>query len=390
MINFDFNQNCYGCRNCENICPNKAIEIIENVEGFLVPKINKEKCVDCGLCERKCPYLSINNEIVLDKSIWYSCYLKDVNERKKSTSGAIFPALAKYFLDNDGLVCGCIWNNEMKPIHVLTDDHEIIEKMRGSKYVQSDLKNIAEEIKKSINYKKVLFTGTPCQVAAIKLYVGENPNLYTCALICEGVPPYKVWNKYVKKLEKKYKSKMINACFRNKELDWNTPVAKYEFANGKTRRTLSFTYDKYVIGFLQGLYYRNSCNTCQYKGNGHNSDILIGDLWGANKKLLEETEYQGISAVLLNSDKGIKMFDKVKNNYIFEVIEREKVVEHNLLLINSMDKHRKRDTFFYNLDKVDIEKNIDNNTNQNKVINYIKEMLYKIKIFKFLKRLKGE
>ncbi len=389
MIEFDFNENCYGCRNCENICPKNAIQIVENREGFMMPKVDKEKCINCGLCDKKCPYLTFKNNSKIREKTWYSCYLKDENERQKSTSGGIFPALAKYFLENNGLVCGCIWSDEMKPIHILTDKIEDIEKMRGSKYVQSDLNNVIKEIKEKIENKIILFTGTPCQIAAVKLYVKNHKNLYTCGLICEGVPPYKVWKKYANTLEEKYNSKMYNAYFRNKELAWDSPVARYDFKNGKVKKTLSFNYDTYVIGFLQGLYYRNSCSNCQYKADGHNSDILIGDLWGANKKLLKETNHKGISAIILNSDRGIELFEKVQDNFIFEETNKEKVIEYNKLLMKPKEKNLNREKFYEKIDEVGINKNIKNNLSGNKYKRIVKEALYKTKLFKIMKKIKG-
>lgn len=388
MIDFDFNKNCYGCRNCENICPKGAIKMVENIEGFLLPIIDKDKCIDCGLCDKKCPYINFSKHSEIKNNIWYSCYLKNKEERIKSTSGGIFPALAKYFIENKGLVCGCVWDNEMKPIHILTNKIDEIEKMRGSKYLQSDLKEVIKEIKQQIDKKIILFTGTPCQIAAVKLYIGEHKNLFTCGLICEGVPSYKVWKKYVNILEKKQHSKMVNASFRNKEIGWDSPVAKYEFENGKIKKSLSFNYDIYVRGFLKGLYYRNSCSNCQYKGDGHNSDILIGDLWGASKELLKETEHKGISVIILNSEKGKELFNKVEDNLKYEGIEKEKVIQYNKLLMQSIEKNPNRDKFFGKLDTINIIDNIESNINDNKYKKIIKEVLYKTKIFKYAKKMK--
>lgn len=197
VINFDFENNCYGCRNCENICPKKAIKMINNEEGFIIPKIDYEKCIDCGLCTQKCPYLH-NNQETLMKRKWYGGYLKDEKERMQSTSGGMFTALANWFLDNDGYVCGCVWNEELEATHIITNKIKDIQRMRGSKYVQSNLNSCVLEIKKLLAHHKVLFTGTPCQVAAIKKYNENNENLYTMALICEGVSSPKVWKKICK------------------------------------------------------------------------------------------------------------------------------------------------------------------------------------------------
>lgn len=391
MIDFNFNEKCYGCRNCENICPKGAIILEEDINGFLIPRIDKEKCVECGLCKKICPFTNFKKQTIeIEKKVWYSCYLKDLDSRIKSTSGGFFPALVEWFLSNNGLICGCIWDDNMKPIHVLTDDKMIIEKMRGSKYVQSDIKKVAIEIKEKIKSKKILFTGTPCQVAAIKLFVGEHDNLFTCSLICESVPSYKIWKKYVEILEKKYKSKMINASFRDKELGWDSPVAKYEFENGKISKTLSYAYDRYVLGFLQGLYCRNSCNNCQYKGNGHNADIIIGDLWGASKKLQSEAQYKGISAVILNSDKGVEIFNEIKDDFEFEKIDPKSVIEHNKMLMSSMPKHENKETFFSDLNTFGLIKNIEKNLKFNKKSITIKHVLYKLKLFGIIKKIKNK
>lgn len=388
MIDFDFENNCYGCKNCENICPTGAIKLVENEEGFFMPAINKNICINCGACEKKCPYINYKENNDIKKNTWYSCYLKDIKDRENSTSGGIFPAMSKYILENNGLICGCVWDDNMKPTHILTNDINDVNRMRGSKYLQSDMIDVIKKIKEQINDKLILFTGTPCQVAAVKLYIGDNPNLYTCGLICEGVPSYKVWEKYVKKLEKKYKAKMVEASFRNKEIGWDSPIARYKFSNGKIRKTLSFTYDRYVMGFLQGLYYRNSCSNCQYKGNGHNSDILIGDLWGANSEQLKETNYKGISAVILNSEKGQNLFKKIEKDFEYKEIVAEEVIKHNKLLMFPIEKNTNRDKFFKELDNMDIVKNIDKNIKISKVKSIGKEFLYKTKIFRTIKSVK--
>lgn len=388
MINFDFEKNCYGCRNCENVCPKQAIEIKENREGFLMPEIDKNKCINCGLCDKKCPYLTYKEKNDIRKNVWYSAFLKDVAQREKSTSGGIFPALADYVISKNGLVCGCVWDENMKPIHILTNNPQDILRMSGSKYMQSDLRDVVKEIKNKINTQIILFTGTPCQVAAVKNIIGEHENLYTIGLICEGVGPYKVWNLYKDFLEKQKKSKMINASFRNKEIGWDSPVARYEFESNKKIKVLSFEYDMYVRGFLQALYYRKSCNNCQYKGNGHNSDILIGDLWGASKEQLKETNYKGISAVILNTEKGKSIFELVQNKFEFASISPEKVIEHNKLLMKPKEENKNRKNFYNNLETTNIVKNIKQNTKNNKIKRILKEILYKFKVFRIIKKVR--
>ena len=390
VINFNFENNCYGCRNCENICPQKAIKMVENQEGFLIPKIDYEKCVDCGLCAQKCPYLQVNKNQSLQEKKWYACYLIDEEKRKQSASGGIFAALADLLIKNDGYVCGCIWNENLEAVHIITNKPEEIEKMKGSKYVQSNLKDCAPTIQKMLLHHKVLFTGTPCQVAAIKKYVGNNENLYTMSVICKGVPSPKVWKKYVQNLEKNNKSKLLNVQFKNKEIGWEPPVMKQFFENGKITSKLSFSTDLYGIGFLQGLFYRNSCSNCQYKLAGYNADIVVGDFWGASKSIVQETNNKGVSAVLVNSKKGQELFSQIASQIKFYSMNEEDIIRENQMIIKSVTIHPNRNKFYENIDRIDINQNIRDNIIlpvNKKLKNVIKELAYKTKTYDFIRKL---
>ena len=293
MIEFDFESKCYGCRNCENICPKNAIKMYENNEGFLMPKIDMQKCINCGLCNKVCPHLNFKNSININQSDWYSSQLNNKEQLLKSTSGGIFVALAEVFKGQNDYICACAWDENMKAEHIVEQfSDNAIDKMRQSKYVQSDIGKCCVKINELLkNGKRIFFVGTPCQVAAIKSFCKNvDEELYTCALICEGVASPKVWDLYKKSLEEKVGSKMKKAFYRNKEIGWDTPVSKYEFCNGRIKKQLSFTNDLYIIGFLQGVFYRKSCSNCQFKCNGHNADILIGDFWGVKKDLEKKSE----------------------------------------------------------------------------------------------------
>lgn len=392
MINFDFEKNCYGCRNCENICPTKAIKMKENNEGFLIPVIEKEKCINCGLCNKKCPFLNIKEDNTnVQLRMWYSCYMKDEKKRQESSSGGIFPLLADWILQSDGYVCGCIWNNEIEAVHVVSNKKEDIDRMKGSKYVQSNLENIVEELKALLkDERKVLFTGTPCQVAAIKNYFLDEPNLYTMAVICEGVASPKVWREYKNYIEKKNNSKIENVKFRCKDIGWEPPIMKIFFENGKVKSQLTFSANIFGQGFLQGLFYRNSCNNCQYKLENYNADIIVGDLWGASNELLKLTNNKGISAVFVNTLKGKELFGKIKENMVFELIDFQRVIKENKMIIESRKKHKNREKFFDNINDVDIKTNIKKNLKLKKhkqFKNSIKEIAYKTKTYNFIRNI---
>lgn len=392
MISFDFEKNCYGCRNCENICPTKAIKMEKNNEGFLIPIINEKKCIKCNLCNRKCPFLNIkkiNKDMKLNK--WYSCYMKDEKKRQESSSGGIFPLLADLFVQNNGYVCGCIWNNKIEAVHVITNQKDDINKMKGSKYVQSDLNNIVEEIKDLLHEeKKILFTGTPCQVAAIKNYFSNQKNLYTMAVICEGVSSPKVWEKYKNYEEKVNNSKIKDVKFRCKDIGWEPPIMKIFFESGKVKSQLTYSSNIFGQGFLQGLFFRNSCNNCQYKLENYNADIIVGDLWGVSKDLLKATNNKGISAVYINSVKGMEMFKQINEKIEFQLIDSEKVIKANKMITNSILKHKRRTRFFEYTEKLNVKTNIKKNLdikNTKKIKNFIKEIAYKTKTYNLIKNI---
>ncbi len=382
MIDFDFNKFCYGCSACKNICPKHAISMIEGKNGFFIPKIDKEKCIECGLCEKKCPYINFKTNVELCNQKWLCGYSVDEEERIQSTSGGIFYHIAKKFIEDRGYVCGCVWDENFNPIHIITNNINELKKMRGSKYVQSDMKQCHSIIKKLLSEgKKVLFSGTPCQVASIKLFVGKQINLYTISIICEGVAINRIWNIYKNRLEKKNDSKLENVCFRNKAVAWNKPVAYYRFKNGKEKITLSYGWDKYVIGFLEGLYNRDSCYNCQYKGNGHNSDIIIGDYWGANKEQIAQSKNKGISLIILNTEKGKKLFNDNLDGIVVSSVNRRLAVSKNQYLMNPMKMSEARKKFIKNLDDINIEninKKIKKNTKYNYKKGIIKEIIFKL------------
>lgn len=387
MVNFDFYENCYNCRNCENVCPVNAIEMVENKEGTLIPKIDKEKCINCGVCDKKCPYLNFfkSNSNIKDKK-WYGVYHKDKEELVKSTSGAVFPAIVKYFLKEQAFIVGCVWNDHMKAIHTITNKENDINRMRGSKYVYSDLNDVVKKIKSElIKGKKVLFIGVPCQIAAVKQFIDNDEKLYTCSLICEGAPADKIWQKYKSELEQKYHSKMTNASFRSKEISWEAPTAVYNFEDGKRVSNLSFGFDKYVVGFLEALYYRKVCSNCQYKGDGHNGDIIIGDLWGATKEQKEKSDYKGISLVIINTEKGQEIFENIKQFVEYEDVNKEIAINNNMLLMQPIKKHINREKFFKNFDNMSFEKNVKKCVNRSILKGNIKNLLYKMGVYAKMK-----
>ena len=361
MLDFDLNRYCYGCGVCGVVCPQNAIRMEDNAEGFAMPVVDRDRCIKCSLCEKACPRLSpLPSDCSLSQSHCFAAYLKEEELRSQSTSGAVFPALAEKVLEEGGFVCGCVWNDKLEAVHILSDKRSDVKRMLGSKYVQSSLGDSFLQIKKVLDSeKKVLFSGTPCQVAALLSYMGRRKNLFTCAVICAGVPSPKVWHEHVACLEKRYQSEMDDVNFRFKgKYGWQTSMIRYKFKNGKTKIMPGQMFDEYLAGFGANLYLRNSCSSCQFRGDGYAADIIIGDFWGAPKTLFEKSRNKGISAVLVQTEQGGRLLSQCGDAVELQPVSFAELAKKNPPLVRSTPASEKRKLFFSRLDELPLRANI--------------------------------
>lgn len=386
MINFEVNQFCYGCTACQHKCPTKAITMVENKEGFLVPEIDQKRCINCGMCEKVCPVLSKRNMKCQNNREYYVMYGVDAEKRKLSTSGGFFFSVAEKFIEENGYVCGCIWNDDMKAIHIVSNKINDIKKMRGSKYVQSDLGDTFFKIKELLEKgNKVLFSGTPCQIAGIKNFIEDTTNLYTCGLICEGVPSPLVFRKNIEEIEKKYKKKIINYNFRDKGNNkWNNPHTECLFEDGTYLKRISDLEDYYTLGFYQFLFLRNSCYQCQYKIDANIADVIIGDYWGCKEEILEESQNMGVSAVIVLSNKGKEMVSMVQESNVIYESDFESISKGNKPLYQSVKRNNKRDAFFQIFNTIPFSEAVFKNIENNKIKFKIKQVLNKIHLYELI------
>lgn len=303
----DFQEKCSGCFACYNACPAGAISMLLNDEGFYYPSINSN-CVKCGRCfdvcniEKKDVIYPINN----DTDIFYVQTSDEI--RKLSSSGGFFYILAKYVLERQGIVFGAAFSREDQEIrHVSTDQTEL-ERICRSKYVQSNIGETYREIKSQlITGRLVLFSGTPCQVHALKHYLGkEYSNLILADFVCHGVPSVSFFKDTLSNMEKKHDAKIIDVTFREKDKGWRKQVTKFYFDNGDIETAASSTFYHYYL-FLHNYTLRKSCFTCSYPRN-HASDLTIWDAW-----TIKNDDDKGTSAVALNSDTGKKVFSTLRN-----------------------------------------------------------------------------
>lgn len=368
---------CCGCGVCYNVCPKRAIEMVEDKEGFKYPIINREKCIKCGLCERICPSLNYKtkNDDNIDMKV-IATYSKDKNNRESSSSGGIFSEISKYIIEEkNGIVYGAGFDDSLTVIHQGISECKDLKKLKGSKYVQSDTMKTYQEVKKNLEAGKfVLYTGTPCQIVGLNMFLRKQyRTLYTCDIICHGVPSRKVFRKYIAELEEQHHSKVKNVYFRNKQYGWNVFSMKVDFEN-KTEYVSKLTEDNFMQGFLKNIYLRPSCYECKFSVLPRNADITLGDFWGVEKKYKEFKDDNGTSIVLLNTNKGCEIFDKIKSKiYYKENCDLDFAIENNPCICGHVKKNKKRKKFFEELDKEKFSKLIKKNLKSD---NKIKKLIY--------------
>ncbi len=348
---------CCGCGACVNICPRKAIELCEDEYGYVYPKINKEKCIGCNLCEKVCLYKNENN---LNKNkICFAAVAQDDNITLNSASGGLFYIIAKECLKNDFVCYGCEMKFvESKPIvnHSRIDNLSDLKKLQGSKYVQSDTSTIFTEVKNDLNNeKKVLFSGTPCQVASLKNYltalkISNIKNLYTIDLICHGVPSKSMFDDYIGSIYKGYNK--CNFKFRDKTEGWGL-LGKIELEknNKISYKKIYPKLSSYYTLFLNTEIFRESCYNCRFSNKDRVGDITLGDYWGFEKlypEVVKNDEHfsksKGISCLILNTDNGYELLDFIKDYTYLKETPYDNIIKYNQNLIKSSIKGKNRDS----------------------------------------------
>lgn len=318
-------KDCVGCEACNQICEQNAISIIENRYGFIYPVIDSEKCVQCGLCLKVCP---LENEIIKNESykLSFGGYIKDDKVREKSTSGGAFTAICRAFCDKDYVIYGAA-SNGLRVAHTYVEEIDKIEIFYSSKYAQSRIGNSFNEIKKFLrNGKKVLFSGTPCQIAGLYSFLkGENiEKLLTVEVLCTGIPTALFVRKYDEWCLDEYKSsiKLFNYRYTNKDR-WDDQSTYIELENGKTIITQRWFSSFYSI-FLQRLMSRPSCNACRFVSRERVADITLSDLWGADRECPDlYNKGVGSSWIICNSNKGLEVFKSAREEMIGHSVDFE-------------------------------------------------------------------
>lgn len=349
------NLKCSGCTACFAICPKDAITMQADLEGFKYPVIDKNKCIDCGLCYNVCLLDKMCGNLEGDKTS-FACSAKDENFAKQSSSGGVFAILANMYIKEQAVIYGAAFDDDWNVCHIRADKKDELKRLYTSKYVQSDMGNTFRDVKFDLdNGKKVLFAGTPCQVAGLRSYLQKDYlNLLTVDFICHGVPSPLVWQQYVDTLKKKLNSKITEISFRDKKDGWKSYNFKLITANGDV------FYEKhgdntYMKGFLKDLYLRPSCYDCKFKTLQRASDITLADFWGIEKIIPEINVEKGVSLCWASSEKGDTILDKALKQTIYEQVDLNEAIKHNPSAITSVKRHKNRNKFFEDISKSDID-----------------------------------
>lgn len=331
MINITRKEDCCGCGACFDACSMKAIVWEADCDGFSYPRVDTSKCVDCGLCNKVCPIEnseSINHHNDGFTPIVLGAYHKDENIRFTSTSGGAFWGLAEEWVNRGGYVAGAVFHDHFKVKHIVTNDIQELQRIKGSKYCQSDCRGMYREIAKLLRSgEKVMATGLPCQMAGLRQYLRKDfENLLVVDLICHSVPSPLLFEKYIDYLEKKYKSPVIKYHPKNKELGgWHHFSFKAYFQNGKIYHQNS---DLYTHVAFDSIMARYSCFECHYKNIPQPSDITIGDFWGIENVDASYDSPNGVSKIMANSKKGLEYINSLSCFDMREYAIKEGVLDN--------------------------------------------------------------
>ncbi|MBP3920944.1 MAG: Coenzyme F420 hydrogenase/dehydrogenase, beta subunit C-terminal domain [Bacilli bacterium] len=326
------------------------------------------------MCRKKCPVLNAKENDSINKC--YVAYNRDKNECLNASSGSIFSLVANYILENNGIVVGAAFDENNKLKHIAVEKKEDLEPLRKSKYLQSDLENIFSFIKNKIKDRKVLFVGTPCQVAGIKAFITNNDNLFVIDIFCHGVPSPKLFNKYIRELEMKHDDEVLNYDFRDNTTGWDTYSNKISFKNKEIKQSASK--NEYMQLFLSDIALRESCYNCNFKLGNKYSDITLGDFWGIKNYYPDMYNYEGVSAIIINTPNGEKIFNNIKKDLIYKDCELNKIICGNPSLIKSSKRPKNRDSFFDDINNYTIENLLKKYKRKNSLAKKIYNKLKKI------------
>ena len=349
---------CYGCTACQFTCPFGAISMQNDHEGFRYPVVDEEKCTGCGKCRRICPGLHDKDRSNIASPESYVIWADD-KIRLDSSSGGAFTLLAKYIFSKGGVVCGVVMDEKFHVYHTFAENETELEPMRRSKYVESELGEAYPKVKKLLDEgRTVLFTGTPCQVAGLKAFLGENTKgLFTADLMCHGPTSPKVFEQY---LDETFNGRenIDKFYFRSKRYGWSGTTCEVILKDGRTYMG-SGVLDPFEIGSFKSLFLRQSCEDCKFAAIPKQADITIGDAWGISAYKESLNDDVGTSMILINNEKGRELFNGIKDNVKFIEKVPLDALKRNRFGAQKMKVPPHRGRFFEMINYTSVHKAVD-------------------------------
>ena len=352
---------CTGCGACAMVCSMKAIQMKPDKDGFLYPDINQTMCVNCRKCDDACP-VSASSPVDTGPDQAWMAYARNEGLRHSSSSGGAFSLIAETVLMQGGTVFGCTMSKDCYSAHhIAVETLEDLRKLRGSKYIQSNLDDTFRQAKDALDAGRwVLFSGTPCQIAGLKTFLGKKnyEKLLTVDMVCHGVPSPRVWENYIREIEGEYDQKVTQVSFRDKTEGWVRFSLAIDMANGKNYRA-NVTKDPYLRGFVGNLYLRKSCYRCAFKAGRYLSDITLADFWGIEKIYPNESDNKGISLIIIHTEKGDRCLELLREQAILKPIPLKDAVSSNPSYFKSVPPNPFRDRVLKQIETKGTRKTIE-------------------------------
>lgn len=394
MIELKTKEDCCGCSACANICPKSCIMMKSDEEGFLYPTVNQILCVNCGMCEKVCPEINTKKDIQFKQKA-YVVQCKDECIRRESTSGGAFTPIAEYVIAKGGVVFGAAFKDKVNyhVSHQYVETKEELCKFRGSKYVQSSISNTYSQAKKFLDSGRlVCFSGTPCQIEGLKFFLRrEYENLITIDFMCRAVPSPLVFQKYLQVQKKKFGNDIENIRFRDKYYgySYSTMSIYAKRGSGKKDYHRGIESDLWLRAFFSGISIRPSCINCSFRKSFHNSDFTIWDCFNVRKFSTDLDDNKGTSRMLIQTEKGINIFEEIKRAFSYKEIAVELVYGIEKERAYSETAKGNREDFYRNLNSTDAEEVFNKYfpyTLKVRFLQYARYISFKMGVYKVLKK----
>lgn len=323
-------KDCCGCAGCEQACPQHCITFQPDSEGFAYPQVDETKCTGCGVCIKKCPILTEAPRAAAPQV--FAAKIKDAPTAFRSTSGGVFMVIARHVLQQNGVVFGCAYDENLRAVHIAAENEEQLQRLQSSKYVQSDTRGIYAQAKQALDSgRTVLFSGTGCQTAGLRTFLGRDyPNLLLTDIVCHGVPSPLLFRRYLEYKGGQMGGTITGYNFRSKEKrGWDL---YYKAQTDKKSKSDYGFFDPYYNAFLTCKTYRESCYKCPFANGERTGDITLADYWGIQKFHPDFYDSNGVSLILVNTEKGAALWKTLRDQIesIPSTMEKARVMNKNL------------------------------------------------------------